>query len=179
MLQVPDGPTVLFDAGPAPLADTLRDHGVGRIDLLVLSHGHADHTAGLSDVLGAVAIGRALVPAGLAESQSLAAVVGRLADAGVPTSVVTGPLRLAAGPASVDLLPTSAGEGGGNQGENDLALVCVVTLAGQRVLLPGDAEGEVLEPLSLGVAPWWSSPITAAPAGSATLSSTSSRHGSP
>ena len=47
LLQEPGGPTVLIDAGPAPLAACLRRHGVRRIDLLVLSHGHSDHTAGL------------------------------------------------------------------------------------------------------------------------------------
>ena len=31
---------------------TLRRHAVGRIDLLVLSHGHADHVAGLDDLIG-------------------------------------------------------------------------------------------------------------------------------
>ena len=150
LLQVPGGPTVLFDAGPEPLADTLRRHAVERIDLLVLSHGHADHTAGLVDVLGRVDIGRALVPEGMASSRSLATVVGSLAEAGVPVTVVARPLGLQADQVRVALLPTSGGEGGGNQGENDRALVCVVTLAGARVLLPGDAEGEILQPLELG-----------------------------
>ena len=54
LLQEPHGPTVLIDAGPAPLAGCLRRHGVRRIDLLILSHGHSDHTAGLSDVLGSI-----------------------------------------------------------------------------------------------------------------------------
>ena len=66
LLQVPGGPTVLIDAGPAPLGAALRRRGVQRIDLLVLSHGHADHVAGLEDVVGRVPIdGRAAAgPAG-------------------------------------------------------------------------------------------------------------------
>ena len=62
LLQVPGGPTVLIDAGPAPLGAALRAHAVSRIDLLVLSHGHADHVAGLGDVLGAVPVRAALLP---------------------------------------------------------------------------------------------------------------------
>ena len=51
------------------------------------------------------------------------------------------------------MLPTSAASEGGNQGENDCALVVVASLAGQRVLVPGDAEGEVLAKLGIdGVA---------------------------
>ena len=56
LLQVPGGPTVLIDAGPEPVARKLRQHGVGEIDLLVLSHGHADHVAGLSDVIGQIPV---------------------------------------------------------------------------------------------------------------------------
>ncbi len=62
LVQSPDGPTVLIDAGPEPLAEELRLHGVRRIDLLILSHGHADHTAGLADVIGSVPIETALIP---------------------------------------------------------------------------------------------------------------------
>ena len=51
---------------------------------------------------------------------------------------------------SLRLLPTRppAGEGG-NQSENDCALVALVDLAGHDVLVPGDAEGDVLAALDL------------------------------
>ncbi len=62
LLQTPGGPTVLIDAGPQPLGAVLRRHAVKRIDLLVLSHGHADHVAGLDDVIGRVPIALALLP---------------------------------------------------------------------------------------------------------------------
>jgi competence protein ComEC len=62
LLQVPGGPTILVDTGPEPLARSLREHGVGEIDLLVLSHGHDDHIGGLEDVVGSVPIAAALLP---------------------------------------------------------------------------------------------------------------------
>jgi competence protein ComEC len=48
------------------------------------------------------------------------------------------------------VVPTGQSGGTDNQDENDCALVVVVTLDGQSVLLPGDAEAEALEPLDLG-----------------------------
>lgn len=150
LLQVPRGPTVLIDAGPAPLARALRRHAVGRIDLLVLSHGHADHSAGLRDVLGSIPIARALLPRPPGGSASLENLAGDLRAAGAAVSWCEAPVALGGDGWGLRVLPTSPPEGeGGNQGENDAALVVLAELAGQRVLLPGDAEGEVLTGLDL------------------------------
>ncbi len=148
LLQIPEGATVLIDAGPAPLRQCLAAHGVRRIDLLVLSHGHADHTAGLADVLGAIPVGQALVPQPTAPSASLARVTAELTAAGVPVRPCTSPVTLALGGARLTILPTGMSGAGDNQGENDCALVAEVTLDGETVLLPGDAEAEALTPLA-------------------------------
>jgi competence protein ComEC len=150
LLQVPRGPTVLVDAGPAPLARALRRHAVGRIDLLVLSHGHADHTAGLRDVLGSVPIARALLPRPPGGSASLETLARELQASGAVVSWCDAPVTLGGKSWALRVVPTTPPEGeGGNQGENDAALVVLAELAGQRVLLPGDAEGEVLTDLDL------------------------------
>ena len=150
LFQAPGGPTVLIDAGPAPLATALRRHAVTRIDLLVVSHGHADHIAGLEDVVGQVRIGTALLPQPPAPSQALDELAARLTAAG--TEVRRCRVEQDAGGTgwALRVLPTLAPGGeGGNQGENDCALVVVVDMAGHRALVPGDAEGEVLERLEL------------------------------
>jgi competence protein ComEC len=150
LLQAPSGPTVLVDAGPAPLARELREHAVRRIDLLVLSHGHADHTAGLGDVIGAVPIKVALLPQPPEPSAALERLAGDLRAAGTEVRRVAAPMVLAGEGWGLRVLPTQAlGGGEGNQSENDCALVVLADLGGQRVLLPGDAEGEVLAGLDL------------------------------
>lgn len=150
LLQVAEGPTVLIDAGPAPLAATLRRHGVRRIDLLVLSHGHADHVAGLDDVIGRMAVGAAVLPSPREPSAALDDLARELAASGTHVRRVSTALAGGGAGWSLSLLPTQALAGeGGNQGENDCALVAVVGIAGHDVLLPGDAEGEVLEQLDL------------------------------
>jgi competence protein ComEC len=150
LLQVPSGPTVLVDAGPAPLARELREHAVRRIDLLVLSHGHADHTAGLEDVIGAVPIQVALLPQPPEPSAALERLAGELRAAGTEVRRIAAPLSLGGEGWGLRVLPTQAPDGEeGNQSENDSALVVLAELGGQRVLLPGDAEGEVLAGLDL------------------------------
>jgi len=154
LLQVPGGPTVLVDAGPSPLARALREHAVERIDLLVLSHGHDDHVAGLADVIGEVPVRAALLPDPEDGSSSSAVALDdieqRLLAEGTDVRRCTSSLDVTGGAWGVHVLP-SAPVGGvdQNQRENDDALVVVAELGGQRVLLPGDAEGQVLDDLDL------------------------------
>ena len=63
-----------------------------RIDLLVLSHGHADHTAGLADVLGAVPDRQGLAATSADAIASLTKVAAELRAAGVPVAQLTAPL---------------------------------------------------------------------------------------
>jgi competence protein ComEC len=150
LVQIPHGPTILIDAGPTPLARTLRARGVRKINLLVLSHGHADHVAGLEDVIGRIPIEAALMPRPANPSAALDRIERELRAAGTAVRRCTAPLVTGGTGWSLRVLATRPPPGeSGNQGENDTALVALVGLAGQQILVPGDAEGEVLEPLDL------------------------------
>ena len=56
-VQFPNGSTMLVDAGPSDAGPTvvryLKDLGVRKIDILVLTHPHSDHLGGMKDVLDA------------------------------------------------------------------------------------------------------------------------------
>ena len=150
LLQAPGGPTVLIDAGPTPLARVLRAHAVKRIDLLVLSHGHADHVAGLQDVIGRIPVRMALLPRPSVPSASLDRLEGELRAAGAEVRRCAAPLDLRGSGWGLHVLPTRPPPGeAGNQSENDCALVVLADLSGCHVLVPGDAEGDVLKPLGL------------------------------
>ncbi len=150
LLQVPDGPTILIDAGPDPLGMRLKRLGVERVDLVVLSHGHADHVGGLADVVARLDVRAALLPSPREPSPSLTALAADLSAAGVQVSTCVSSLDLAGDGWRLHMLPTRPPPGeAGNQGENDAALVVLVEVGGQRLLVPGDAEGEVLADLEL------------------------------
>ncbi len=150
LLQIPDGPTILVDAGPEPLARDLQLHGVGEIDLLVLSHGHADHVGGLEDVVGGLPVAAALLPEPEDPSAALDEVEDRMRAEGTDVRRCASELRLGGDGWSLQILAADPVAGvDQNQKENDDALVVVVELAGRRLLLPGDAEGQVLENLDL------------------------------
>jgi beta-lactamase superfamily II metal-dependent hydrolase len=52
LIRSPEGKTALVDAGPSKdIVPLLRERGVKSIDLVVVSHHHADHYGGMDDVI--------------------------------------------------------------------------------------------------------------------------------
>lgn len=66
MIELPDGKIVVIDGGDAKQKDAVdgyaRQLGIDKIDYLIISHGDADHFAGLTTLLGRVEIGTAYLP---------------------------------------------------------------------------------------------------------------------
>ncbi len=140
VLELPDGKVVVIDCGPEEagarvIAPFLRAKGHRRIDLVVLSHPHGDHTGGLAELAAAFPIGLVLdngdrreAPPGLAAS--LAAlrvrrpVLGEVLTFGGATLRVLGPTSTASAAKKV----------------NDGSIVLELSAFGRRVLLAGDAE---------------------------------------
>ena len=155
LIQVPHGPTVLIDGGPQPLADELRARGVRAVDLLVLSHPHADHIDGLASVVASLPVRVALLPRPLEPSAALENLRASLLAAGTVVRTCTVPLTLRLGTLAVHVLPTASLATERNQSENDHALVVVADLGPARepgatsVLIPGDAEAPALRRLNL------------------------------
>jgi competence protein ComEC len=136
LLRGPGGEVILIDGGPDPvlLRSHLRSAGVRRIDLLIVTHRHADHTTGLIGLH--VPVGRVWHPPQLGEGPPFDALiaeqvargavvevpqVGTVAAIGAFTIEVLGPLRRYASP-------------------NDGSLVVSVVAAGVEVLFSGDIE---------------------------------------
>jgi competence protein ComEC len=116
----------------------LRALGVGRLDVLVVSHGDADHRGGAPAVLSALRVDRVWLPRGGREDPSFDTVRRAAAARGVAVE------ERGAGS-----LPESVGDlwlvplwppAGGVLSRNDRSLVLRIDLAGRRVLLPGDVE---------------------------------------
>jgi len=152
LIQSPGGDTVLVDGGPAPLSGQLREHGVRGIDLLIVSHGHADHIAGIESIIGSVPIEEALLPLPPTGSASLDQLARQLTQAGASVRRCTQPATLSCAPFTLQVVPTHAqpeDAGDTNQAENDEALVVVLSAAGDSVLIPGDAEAAALNEAGL------------------------------
>lgn len=140
-LAAGDGAAVVVDTGPDPaLVDRcLRDLGVRRIPLLVLTHFHADHVSGLPGVLRGRAVG-AIQVGGLDEPPGQAAAVRRTAEAaGVPMIRARPGERRRVGGLSWQVVWPAAGAPPAAE-PNDASVTLLVRTAGLTVLLPGDLE---------------------------------------
>lgn len=142
------GRTVMVDVGPpAGGADRcLRTAGVDRVDLLVLTHAHADHVGGLAAVLGVADVGTVLLGPGELPAASVAGVEEELARAGVALHrpVVGDPWAAGdVGGITWEVLwPTAAAVPAlaGGDGVNDLSLVVRLRAGEVGVLALGDVE---------------------------------------
>ncbi|MFF5881652.1 ComEC/Rec2 family competence protein [Streptomyces sp. NPDC012589] len=148
---------VVVDTGPDPAGvdRCLRSLGISRIPLVVLTHFHADHVAGLPGVLRGRSVG-AIETTGLAEPAGQAAFVRRLAAAArIPvTRAATGERRRAGGGLSWEVVwppPDAPAPPPGQpfqppppapvpEGPNDASVALLVRTGGLRLLLLGDLE---------------------------------------
>ncbi|MFD9796832.1 ComEC/Rec2 family competence protein [Streptomyces sp. NPDC059070] len=142
VLAAGEGTAVVIDAGPdpAPVDRCLRELGVRRVPLLLLTHFHADHVAGLPGVLRGRAVG-AIETTTFEEPPEQARFVRRTAaGAGVPVVPVEPGERRALGGLSWQALwplppPTVRPDG-----PNDASVTLLVRAPGMVLLLPGDLE---------------------------------------
>jgi len=143
---------VVVDTGPDPgLVDAcLRDLGVRRIPLLILTHPHLDHVGGLEGVLRRRTVGAALVSPGRRPAPESARLSAGLRRHGIPEWVVPPGTRWRFGSADLTVLapdprpgaapmPEGAGEG---SAANNASVVIHLRWPTGSALLSGDVETE-------------------------------------
>ncbi|MFG3287465.1 ComEC/Rec2 family competence protein [Streptomyces sp. NPDC048179] len=143
------GTGVVVDAGPDPaLVDhCLRELGITRVPLVVLTHFHADHVAGLPGVLRGREVAQ-IETTGFEEPSDQAGFVRReAAEHGIPVTRAVAGERRRTGPLDWQVLwppPAPAPE---PDGPNDASVALLVRSAGLRMLLLGDLEPPAQEEL--------------------------------
>jgi competence protein ComEC len=179
LVRTPEGHALLFDGGPegCGLEGQLRSLGVKELDLVVISHPHADHFAGLLEALEGVEVetlidqvqavsggaGAGTAAEGSEEAASYLRLRAELAEDGCRYLLARSGDSVSLGQVAVRFYAPAkplvmadgpdawALRGGAPTGDelNGASLVAVVSVGSVDFLLPGDAEAEALEPRRL------------------------------
>jgi competence protein ComEC len=143
------GSAVVIDAGPDPVAvdRCLHQLGIDRVPLLVLTHFHLDHVGGLAGVLHGRQVGR-VVTSPLSEPVSGHRLVSDLlAGRGIALEPAGAGAAFQVGPIRLEVLGPLRLYHDTRSDPNNSSVVLRATVAGERILLPGDAEVEAQDDL--------------------------------
>ena len=139
------GSAIVVDSGPAPgaMRGCLDRLGIKRVPLLIITHFHADHVAGLTGVLQRRRIGQLWLSPLAPPGPLTATVRHQAAQQGIPVNAPLAGTRASVGAAEVQVLGpvdhVSVDQDDSSK-QNDSSLVIMVTVAGLRLLLTGDVE---------------------------------------
>ncbi|MEW2389898.1 ComEC/Rec2 family competence protein [Streptomyces venezuelae] len=142
VLAAGDGAGVVVDAGPDPLAADrcLRSLGISRVPLVLLTHFHADHVAGLPGVLRGREVGEIQTTGFREPPEQDDFVREQAAAAEVPVVTAVAGERRRAGPLEWQVLWPPAGPVPRPEGPNDASVTLLVRTGGLTALLLGDLE---------------------------------------
>jgi competence protein ComEC len=144
VLPVSAGRAVVVDAGPDPAAvdGCLRRLGVREIPLLVISHFHVDHVGGVTGVFRGRRVAAVLTPAWAEPVTGVHLVRTAASAGGAEIAAATVGWTYRAGAVELVVRGPVYPQRGTRSDANNNSIVLLATVAGVRVLLPGDAETE-------------------------------------
>ena len=146
LLTFPDGARLMIDAGTnksgKALSQRFREEGIGRIDLLIITHFDKDHVGGADKILDAASVGEVLLPGYAKESKQHTQFMEaldehpevrvRILSAGEEAEYAFGGAALRVTAAHRDFY--------GKDEENDFSLSARVVFGETRFFFTGDAE---------------------------------------
>jgi competence protein ComEC len=136
---------IVVDSGPEPAAirACLDRLGIRRVPLLIITHFHADHVAGLTGVLRHRRIGQLWLSPLAAPGPLTAMVSHHAAQQRIPVNAPIPGTRASVGEAELHVLGPvhhAAVDQDESSQQNDSSLVIMVEVRGLRLLLTGDVE---------------------------------------
>ena len=149
-VEFPNGKNLLYDAGTMGTYEVgertvcpyLWRRGIGKIDVVVVSHGHGDHLGGIPAICERFKVGRVLLGEPFGGTSTGKVFLHELAQLDLkPERIAAGDRVRGFGEASVEVLhPSSEKSLTPRLSENDQSVVLKITSRGKGLLLCGDIE---------------------------------------
>jgi competence protein ComEC len=146
LIRSPGGAQILIDGGPdaTVVATKLAALGVHRLDVMVATHPHADHVAGLPVVLSRIAVGLVVDPGCAGSSPFYADFLRAVQVSGAPFRHPRPGVELRVADVRLEIIgPTHCWSGTASDPNNDSVVLLVRDAEGEpAVLFTGDAQQE-------------------------------------
>ena len=143
ILLTTDASAVLIDCGEKGFGGTILDElaarGVGRLDVLIVTHFDRDHVGGAARVIGGVEIGRVLQNASPKDSGEYRRYLRALEKASLTPETLRETLSFTLDGAAYTVEPPQK-ERYGSDESNNASLIVTAEYGGTRLLFMGDAE---------------------------------------
>lgn len=151
LIQAGDA-AVMIDTGEngdgKKLVARLQSLGVGKLDLLILTHFDKDHIGGADAIIRSIPIDRIVLPSYEKESTQYTELVAELNETTAEVTRLTQDLNLQYGDMSVSVWPSPVEFNG--KSDNEQSLITKILYEGKSFLFMGDAEGSELLSLVYG-----------------------------
>ncbi len=145
------------EAGPEVI-DFLRSRGVEELDGMVATHPDADHIGGLPDVLDAFKVSAVYISGDTTGTTTYNTFLRAVQEEGARVFEARAGARLDWGGTDVAVVaPPPDSDGGLFSDSNENSVSLLLTFGEARVLLPGDAENQAEEYMSMGL---YTGPVT-------------------
>jgi competence protein ComEC len=141
LISTSDGHAMLVDGGPADASgrvlEAIRKAGVGKLDVLINTHPHADHIGGLARVLDEIPVGKVIDSGKVHTSKTYEGYLEKILAKDIPFALGRAGSSFALGPATVKILWPSEPLA---ENPNDCSVVVRVIYGRFSALLAGDIE---------------------------------------
>lgn len=144
LIVMPNGKSVLIDGGEKSMGNvvisTLQQHGISKLDVLVASHPHRDHIAGLIPVMSTIEIGLILDSGQQTTTQVFEDYLNTIEARGIPFKAVEAGQTINLDPrVSMEILnPPSPLFSGTNDDISNNSIVIKLTYNNFSAIFPGD-----------------------------------------
>ncbi len=145
--------TLIIDTGEdedgAEILEFLENHGVKKVDTLLITHFDKDHVGGADTLINAIPIKRVLLPDYLGDNKEYEEFIRALDDARITPEFVTSSRTLLLGIAHVTVYPPASYEIPDTEDEydNNLSLVATLEHGNNRFFFAGDVEEDRINEL--------------------------------
>ena len=130
------------------LVERLKELGVEKLDLLILTHFDKDHIGGADAIITNLPIDRIVLPSYEKDSKQYAQLIGALTQTDAEVSYLSKDLSLTYGETVLDVWVSPVAFDG--KSDNEQSLITKILYRGKACLFMGDAEGKELEKLVFG-----------------------------